>query len=271
MVFLTESEFETIYGRLKGDAKAFAEFLVTTGLRYSEATALQVRDLDLLGPRPHLKIRRSWKRQDDGTYKYGPPKTPRSRRNVALHRLQVYKLLPLVSGKRPKDLVFTGPGGDRWVHQTFSMSRWRPAVYESVRCEYHRGLDRDAGIGVLRTNRYVKNDDMEPCGCPGMLEKIPRLHDLRHTHVSWLIAKNLPLPAIQRRLGHESIQTTVDRYGHLLPELDDDMVEAVGGFMLRDRGLGPDSRSASLPGDASVSPTLADCAPIADRGRIGLG
>src|SRR6202040_4460447 len=47
------------------------------------------------------------------------------------------------------------------------------------------------------------------------LTKKPRVHDLRHTNASWLIQAGVPLTVIQRHLGHESIQTTVDRYGHL--------------------------------------------------------
>ncbi|MFD6195709.1 tyrosine-type recombinase/integrase [Mycobacteriaceae bacterium NPDC060252] len=43
----------------------------------------------------------------------------------------------------------------------------------------------------------------------------PRIHDLRHTCASWLIQAGVPLPVIQQHLGHESIQTTVDVYGHL--------------------------------------------------------
>lgn len=45
--------------------------------------------------------------------------------------------------------------------------------------------------------------------------KRPRIHDLRHTFASWAIRASVPLPVLQRQLGHESIQTTVDRYGHL--------------------------------------------------------
>jgi integrase len=48
-----------------------------------------------------------------------------------------------------------------------------------------------------------------------------RFHDLRHTHVAWLIAGGAPLPHIQARLGHESITTTIDTYGHLLPGGDE--------------------------------------------------
>lgn len=235
MVFLTHGEWETIFALLQDDAKDLAEFLATTGLRYAEATALQVRDLDLLAPQPRLSVRRAWKRQEDGSWDYGPPKTPKSKRRISLSPAQVTLLLPLVAGKRTKDLVFLGPTGGRWVHQTFYMKRWRPAVYAAIRCAYHREQDRAAGIGVDRLNTFVKNEDMDPCGCPGMLEKVPRIHDLRHTHVSWLIARNMPMKAIQLRLGHESAQTTSDRYGHLLPEVDDQMVAIVDSFMIRGR------------------------------------
>jgi integrase len=47
------------------------------------------------------------------------------------------------------------------------------------------------------------------------LTKKPRVHDLRHTNASWLIQAGVPLTVVQRHLGHESIQTTSDRYGHL--------------------------------------------------------
>jgi integrase len=43
----------------------------------------------------------------------------------------------------------------------------------------------------------------------------PRVHDLRHTCASWMIARGVPLPVIQQHLGHESIETTVGIYGHL--------------------------------------------------------
>ena len=36
-----------------------------------------------------------------------------------------------------------------------------------------------------------------------------------------MIAGGAPLPHIQARLGHESITTTIDTYGHLLPAGDE--------------------------------------------------
>ncbi|SPT75246.1 site-specific tyrosine recombinase XerC [Arcanobacterium haemolyticum] len=56
----------------------------------------------------------------------------------------------------------------------------------------------------------------------------PGLHDLRHSHASALIKLGTPLPVIQRRLGHESIQTTADTYGHLSRESWAGAAEAIG-------------------------------------------
>lgn len=49
------------------------------------------------------------------------------------------------------------------------------------------------------------------------LRKI-RFHDLRHTFTALLIAAGENPKYIQSQLGHASIQTTMDRYGHLMPE-----------------------------------------------------
>jgi integrase len=45
--------------------------------------------------------------------------------------------------------------------------------------------------------------------------------DLRHTHASLLIAQGEHPKVIQERLGHASIKTTLDIYGHLFDGLDE--------------------------------------------------
>lgn len=47
-----------------------------------------------------------------------------------------------------------------------------------------------------------------------------RVHDLRHSHASMLIDMGEELIEISRRLGHESVKTTSDTYGHLYPDKD---------------------------------------------------
>jgi integrase len=53
-----------------------------------------------------------------------------------------------------------------------------------------------------------------------------RFHDLRHTSVALAIAAGAHPKAIQVRMGHSSINVTLDRYGHLFPELDQAIADA---------------------------------------------
>ncbi|HEY5115652.1 MAG TPA: tyrosine-type recombinase/integrase [Nakamurella sp.] len=46
-------------------------------------------------------------------------------------------------------------------------------------------------------------------------------HDLRHFYASTLIAAGLHPKTIQSRLGHASITETMDTYGHLFPEAEE--------------------------------------------------
>jgi integrase len=48
-----------------------------------------------------------------------------------------------------------------------------------------------------------------------------RFHDLRHTCASLLIAQGAHAKEIAERLGHSTVRLTLDRYGHLLPSLDE--------------------------------------------------
>jgi len=67
------------------------------------------------------------------------------------------------------------------------------------------------------------------------LTKRPRVHDLRHTHASWMLAAGTDLFVLQRRLGHESI-TTTEAYAHLMPDQQnaaaDAAAKALSGLIL---------------------------------------
>lgn len=57
-----------------------------------------------------------------------------------------------------------------------------------------------------------------------------RVHDLRHSHVALLIHEGFAPLVISERLGHESIQTTLDRYGHLYPSKQSEIAARLEGF-----------------------------------------
>lgn len=44
-----------------------------------------------------------------------------------------------------------------------------------------------------------------------------RIHDLRHSHIAFLIEKGVQPLVISQRVGHDSVNTTMNIYGHLYP------------------------------------------------------
>ena len=71
--------------------------------------------------------------------------------------------------------------------------------------------------GALIDPSNVRNRVFEPTLHKAGLRKM-RIHDLRHTFASLLINQGENLKYVQQQLGHASITTTVDRYGHLMPD-----------------------------------------------------
>ena len=58
-----------------------------------------------------------------------------------------------------------------------------------------------------------------------------RLHSLRHFHASVLFEQSESLMLISRRLGHASIKTTVDIYGHLFEGAQREAAESFAKLM----------------------------------------
>ncbi len=54
-----------------------------------------------------------------------------------------------------------------------------------------------------------------------------RFHDMRHTHVALLIDQGAHPSVIASRLGHTSVRTVLDVYGHLFEGLDRDIADAL--------------------------------------------
>lgn len=54
-----------------------------------------------------------------------------------------------------------------------------------------------------------------------------RFHDLRHTHASILLSKGVHPKIVQERLGHSKISTTLDTYSHLVPGMQQEVVNII--------------------------------------------
>lgn len=61
-----------------------------------------------------------------------------------------------------------------------------------------------------------------------------RIHDLRHSHATWLINQGVNIVAVSKRLGHASINQTLKTYTHLLQKTNDEMIDTIEAFKNKD-------------------------------------
>lgn len=169
-----------------------------TGLRAGELWALRRDDIDLRGELTvdeALKEVTQAQTQDVPAEQrltpsliVGPTKTY-AERKISLpdflnSQLQAHLSQPLPGGNEPTAFIFTTPSGSPVRHNLWYKRTFAPAA---------------------RATRP---------------QAPPRFHDLRHTCAAWLIDAGAPALAIKLRLGHQSIQTTLDLYGHLFPSAE---------------------------------------------------
>lgn len=157
--------------------RLFFELLAATGVRVSEAIALQWRHVQLDGDSPHVKVRRGIVRG-----RLGPPKTRHSRRDVPI-------AAELVDGLRARRARADRPGDDDLVF-----------------------ANRDGGalhVGNLR--RRVLKPAAEEAGASWA-----GFHTFRHTFASMMFERGANAVRVQRWLGHHSPAFTLATYVHLL-------------------------------------------------------
>ena len=194
-------------------------------------------------PRPHA-------RQRPGTSVWNPAQVAEFLESTKHHRLHLTLHLAAFTGMRRGEVA-----GLRWADwndttHRLSINRTRqvvagrstefaPKTRTSRRCT---DLDPDTEQH-LRTWRTRQQDDGHPAGPddaiftntagePLHAESISqlftrivarsplsriRLHDLRHTHASLLVANGVPIKVVSERLGHAHPGFTMATYQHVLP------------------------------------------------------
>ncbi|BBZ09835.1 tyrosine-type recombinase/integrase [Mycobacterium branderi] len=193
MRFLSRDEFAALLAEVTEPWRPMVRFLVASGARLSEVTAL--RPYDVNRTEHTVRISRAWKRGGGG-YHLGAPKTKRSVRTID------------VPASVLDDLDYSG----EWLFT-------------------NPGRGRRAAGGPVRAPNFRANVWWPAVERAQLAPPRPRIHDLRHTCASWMITAGVPLPVIQRHLGHESIKTTIDLYGHLDRSSAQAAADAIGRLL----------------------------------------
>ena len=162
-----------------------------TGMRRSELLALRWRDIDLM--LFQISVNRTLHQVRGGGIVIRQPKTERSRRIVAMtpSTADLLKEHNESQNRLRKSLGYPELTDDNFV---FCQYDGRPLLPNTV------------------THNWIKL--VRRTGLNGI-----RLHDARHTHASLMLKQGVHPKIVQERLGHSSIQVTLDTYSHVAPGL----------------------------------------------------
>jgi integrase len=194
MLFLDASEIRALAEAIDPYYRTLVYVAAYCGLRSGELLGLRRSDVDLL--RGVIHVRRALK-DVDGRLEFGETKT-HANRTVSLPRflremLGDHLASPLPGGNGPDALVFPSKTGKPLRHNLFYRRHFRRAVLRALPTE-------KAGL---------------------------RFHDLRHSCASLSIAAGAHVKLVSARLGHSSVQITLDRYAHLYPSVEESLGEAL--------------------------------------------
>ena len=165
--------------------------LISTGLRRGEALALTWSDVDLNAGT--LRVRRNVQRIRRELI-FGTPKTMRSLRTVSLPRRCVQALTEHRAAQERERKI----AGQKWM-PTPGQPAGLIFTTSTGRVIDPRGLNRM--LTILCRDAKVRR---------------VRVHDLRHTCASLLLAQGVDARTIMETLGHSTITMTLDTYAHVM-------------------------------------------------------
>ena len=179
--FLSSVEVERLADSVDPYYRNLIYAAVYLGCRWGELVGLKWRHVSL--DKRELRIVGTLEETGSGVRYVEETKTSGSRRSISIPSFLVDLLEEERKRGPDREFVFVTESGGLIRRSNFRSRCWKPALKKA-------GLDEQL-----------------------------RFHDLRHTCASLLIEQGAHPKEIQARLGHSSITTTLDRYGHLMPSL----------------------------------------------------
>ncbi len=198
--FWTIEEFRKVFATFDDNqyydffSKVLIDFLYMTGLRFGEAQALTWQDIDIQNCIVHVNKSMYYKNADE--YYIGEPKTSASIRTIAID------------------------------HDTAKMlADWKMVQEKNI-----GSIDFVLSYNGSPTNRSTARHMIEHHAEMAGVHRI-KVHALRHSHASMLIAMGENALVVQSRLGHSDIKTTLGVYSHLYPNVNREVADRIVGIL----------------------------------------
>lgn len=169
-----------------------------TGMRIGEIFGLEWKNVDL--EKKTLMVERTVVTTRSGKLVQDSGKTKTSRRTILLTDNVCYML---------KRLKLWQKVMDRRLGTHYSTSPW---VLTNPQ-------------GNPRSPSSFSGHDFKQLLEAAGIDRRFRIHDMRHTHATWLLEKGVNVKAVSERLGHSNIRITLDTYAHIGQSLQEEAVK----------------------------------------------
>ncbi len=200
---LTKEQVVQLIAEAKGTQwETIVLVAITTGMRHGEIRGLRWQDIDFDGHCLH--VRRTVTRlagikgRFQGRFEETSPKTEGGKRMIMLPDIVLRSLKEQQTRQKEARLK----GAEKWQEGglVFSNTHGGYINPDILMAQFHRLLEK--------------------AGLPRM-----RLHDLRHSAATILLGNKTHPKLVQELLGHSSIDITMDIYSHVLPSMQQEIME----------------------------------------------
>ncbi len=189
--------------------EAFFSVSLAVGLRRGEALGLRWEDIDL--DAAILRVNQSLQRVD-GKLQLLPLKTKSSRRTIPLPEFVVAAL----RRQRARQAEYRLAAGQEWQGAADNL------VFTS-------------SIGTRLWPRNVDRSFKTALKAAGLART--KLHNLRHTAASFMLAQGVHPKVVQEVLGHSRISTTLDTYSHVTGGLMEEAARKIDALLAKQESV----------------------------------
>ena len=206
--FFSKSEQEIFLQSLKDEKfKLLFELDLASGLRLGEILALRWKDVDIHNRVIHVNqsVIRTRLINNSGSKKtsliFSSTKNSYSKRKIPIpsnvfEKILSYKIQQAIKITEEKKLVFVSRNGT-------------PVDPRTIIRAFHRVIEK---AGLEHAN----------------------FHSLRHNYATRLLEENIHPKIVQELLGHSNIQTTLDIYSHVIPDMKAEAVDKLNILFNKD-------------------------------------
>lgn len=175
------------------------EFQVLTGLRIGELVAL--REIDYDKEKGEIDINGSY---DPFAHTRTTPKTTTSFRRIKLN-------------KRARQII------DAFITENYQRTYW------------YNGYKNQGYIFTTNRGNPIARAEIARILRKLSIPQRVTTHTFRHTHISMLLEAGVPIRAVMQRVGHSTMQTTMEIYAHVSQAAQEEVIVKFDEFLNRQK------------------------------------